>query len=231
MTKPREAANADYSYEEMKPKVGDPVQLNVKTSTASERYSVSLVGFVKGRTVIVTAPVLNGSIVLMREGQSVIVRSFSGTDAYAYASSVLRVCNSPVPYLHLAYPKSVKGVAIRKAVRAQFSLVGSVVNKQEAEPAKGYAVMITDISVSGASFTTSEAIATKGDEITLTFRAKPNDVESYPIIHCIVRSIVDEGGIGGDTLKLQYGVQFKDLPQDMALLLQNMIYKKLLENV
>jgi c-di-GMP-binding flagellar brake protein YcgR len=230
MTESSEAANADYNYEEMKPRIGDPVQLNVQTSTASERYAVNLVGLVKGRTVIVTAPILNGSVVLMREGQSVIVRSFSGTDAYGYASSVLRVCNSPIPYLHLAYPKSVKGVAVRKSARAHFNLIGSVVNKQEIEEAKGYAVIITDISVSGASFTASEAIANKGDAITLSFRAKPNDIESYPVINCIVKSIVDEGGIGGDTLKLHYGVQFKDLPQDTSLLLQNMIYKKLLEN-
>lgn len=227
---PDEGENTEFSYEDMKPKIGDPVQLHVKTGMASERYTVSLIGYVKGKTIIITAPSSNGYVALMREGQLVIVRSFSGTNAYGFSSNVLRVCSAPLPYLHLSYPKSVKCVAVRKTARVHFDLIGSVVSTTEGMDDKSYPTLISDISVSGASFTVNEPMAGMNDTLVLSFRTKVNDLDAYPAINCIVRSITDEGGIGGATIKLRYGVQFKDVPADVALLLQNMIYQKMLEN-
>lgn len=225
-----ESENTEFSFDDMKPRIGDPIQLHVKTGMASERYTVSLIGYVKGQTILITAPSSNGYVALMREGQLVIVRSFSGTNAYGFSSNVLRVYNTPIPYLHLPYPKSVKCVTVRKSARVHFNLIGSVVNTTEGVDDRSYPTLISDISISGASFTVNEPIAGMNDTLVLSFRTKVNDIDAYPAINCIVRSITDEGGIGGATIKLHYGVQFKDVPSDLVLLLQNIIYQKMLEH-
>lgn len=227
---PEEAGTAHYSFEEMKPRVGDAVQLQVRTDFSDERYPVKLIGFVKGRTVMVSTPAQDGAAILMREGQPVVVRSFSGKDAYGFSSSVLRVCNTPLPYLHLAYPKSVQSVAVRKTERARFHLIGSVVNVGNQDSSSSRPALISDISVTGASFTVSAAVAEKGERLDLSFRVKINETDMYPTITCVVRSISNENDIGSETEKYRYGVQFESVSQDVFLILQNMIFQKLLEN-
>jgi len=223
---PEEAEATHYSFEEMKPRVGDAMQLQVK----GERYPVKLMGFVKGRTVMVTTPVVDGSVILLREGQPVVVRSFSGKDAYGFSSGILRVCNAPLPYLHLAYPKVIKSVMVRKAERAEFDLIGTVLNTSNPEMDTSRPVRIRDFSVAGASFIASEPVGEKDDRISLSFRVRINEIDTYPTVGCIVRSVATEAGTGTVSDKHRYGVQFADVPQDVSLLMQNMVYQKLLEN-
>lgn len=224
--KPEEVEAAHYSFEEMKPRVGDAIQIEVK----GERYPVRLMGFVKGSTVMVTTPTVDGSMILLREGQPVVVRSFSGKDAYGFSSGILRVCNVPLPYLHLAYPKEVQSVAVRKTARAEFDLIGTVLNTSNPEVSASRPVRISDFSVAGASFSSPGAVGEKGDTLALTFRVRINETDTYPTVNCIVRSVAKEGSTGSTAEKLRYGVQFTDVPSDVSLLIQNMVYQKLLEN-
>lgn len=220
----------NYCFEELKPRVGDAIKLQVK----EERYPVKLMGYVKGTTIMVSTPVVDGGVILLREGQPVVVRSFSGKDAYAFSSSILRVCNSPLSYLHLAYPKAVQSVAVRKTERADFNLIGAVMNvsNQESRP-----VRITDLSITGASFIVGEMVGEKGDNLSLSFRVKLNELDAslaasciVPTVSCTVRSVVSESDVGATNEKFRYGVQFMEVPTDVSLLLQNMIYQKLLEH-
>jgi len=223
-----DAEAKSFSFEDLKPKVGDAIQLQVK----DDRYPVKLMGYVKGSTIMVTTPVFDGGVMLLREGQPVVVRSFSGKDAYAFSSSILRVCNSPLPYLHLAYPKMVQSVAVRKTARADFNLIGTVTNISNPETAASRPVRIADLSINGASFTMSELVGDKGDNLNLSFRVKLNEIEASLAVTvcCTVRSVISESAIGATAEKFRYGVQFTDVPTDVSLLMQNMIYQKLLEH-
>lgn len=227
-----ETESKNYSFEDLKPKIGDAIKLQIK----DERYPVKLMGYVKGVTIMVSTPVVDGGVILLREGQPVVVRSFSGKDAYAFSSNILRVCNAPLPYLHLAYPKTVQSVTVRKTARADFNLVGAVMNVDSPDKTASKAALITDLSISGASFTVGEKVGDKGDNLTLSFRVKLNEIESssaanciVPTVNCTVRSVIREPGAGSVADKFRYGVQFMDVPTDVSLLLQNMIYQKLLE--
>lgn len=222
-------AAMSFPFEELKPKIGDAIKLQVK----DERYPVTLIGYVKGRTIMVSTPVVDGGIILLRDGQPVVVRSFSGKDAYAFSSSILRVCNTPLPYLHLAYPKSVQCIVVRKSARAGFDLIGSVTNTDKPEMVANRPVRINDLSIAGASFIAAEQVGEKGDKLSLSFRVKLNDIDISlaTTVNCIVRSVISEPDMDSATDKLRYGVQFIDVPTDIFLLLQNMIYQKLLESV
>ncbi|BCB27899.1 hypothetical protein SKTS_27850 [Sulfurimicrobium lacus] len=217
-----------YSFEELKPRVGDAVQIQVM----DERYPVKLMGYAKGVTIMVSSPVVNGGVILLREGQPVVVRSFSGKDAYAFSSSILRVCNSPLPYLHLAYPKTVQSVTVRKTARAEFNLIGTVTNTTNPDLAANRPMRISDLSVSGASFSVDGSIGGKGDGLSLVFRVKLNETDTSVAITvcCVVRSVSSEPEVGAAADTLRYGVQFTDVPTDVSLLMQNMIYQKLLED-
>lgn len=227
--KPVEEAEAkSYSFEELKPRVGDSIQLQAM----DERYPVKLMGYAKGITIMVSSPVVNGGVILLREGQPVVVRSFSGKDAYAFSSSILRVCNAPLPYLHLAYPKTVQSVTVRKTARAEFNLIGTVTNASNPDLAASRPMRITDLSVSGASFTVDGKVGEKGDNLSLVFRVKLNETDTSVAITvcCVVRSVSGESEVGATADTLRYGVQFTDVPTDVSLLMQNMIYQKLLED-
>jgi len=226
--KAEEVETRNFCFDELKPKVGDAIQLQVK----DERYSVKLMGYVKGRTIMVSTPMADGGVILLREGQPAVVRSFSGRDAYAFSSSILRVCNAPLPYLHLAYPKTVQSVTVRKTARADFNLIGTVMNVSNPDMAASRPVRITDMSVTGASFTASELVGEKGDNLNMSFRVKLNEIDASlaTTVCCAVRSVTSESEIGSTADKFRYGVQFTDVPTDVSLLMQNMIYQKLLEH-
>ena len=222
--------NTQAQFEEMSPKVGDPFQIQTTTSFGEERHSVKLLGFLPGKTVMVGAPMVDGHLILMRESQNVIVRSFSGTAAHGFSTSIIKVCNSPISYLHLAYPKFVHKVSVRESARVAFNIIGTVVNLKNGEKSPSTPVSVVDVSTSGAAFVSTKKIAEKEDALRLTFRAKVKDIEVYPILPCIVRSIAIETG-ENDNHKYRYGIQFLELPTHEMLVLQSMVYQKMLEKV
>lgn len=223
-----ESETRNYVFEDLKPKVGDAIQLQVQ----EERYPVKLMGYAKGTTIMVSSPVVDGGVILLREGQPVVVRSFSGKDAYAFSSSILRVCSAPLPYIHLAYPKAVQSVAVRKTARADVDIIGAVNNVSKPDTGASRAVRICDLSVCGASFTVGEVVGEKGDSLNLAFRIKLDEIDANLSIKvcCTVCSVSSESDIGDAEGRFRYGVRFSDVPTDISLLLQNLIYQKLLDH-
>ncbi|TCV86714.1 flagellar brake protein [Sulfurirhabdus autotrophica] len=220
--------NLQGTFVEMKPNVGDPFQIQVSTSFGDERYSVKLLGYLPNGTVMVSAPEFDGHLVLCRENQNVIVRSFSGTAAFGFSSSIRKVCNTPISYLHLVYPKTVQKVSVRESARISFNIIGTVTNLNVGENSPGFPVSVVDVSTTGAAFVTNKKVAEKDDELRLTFKAKIKDIEVYPVLNCIVRSSTLESSESG-VEKYRFGIQFKDLPTQELLILQSMVYQKMLE--
>ena len=220
-------------FEDMSARIGDPLLLQVKSSFADERCKVKLIGYVPGRTVIIEAPSGEGNNVAMRVGQSVIARSFSGKLAYGFSTMVKTVCNSPIAYCHLLYPDFVQKVPVRESARVAFNVIGSAspLNEDgtERQEAAAFAVLLVDFSTSGASFVAQSGVAAKGQVLRLSFRIRIQDIEVTPSLQCIVRSSnpVDDSGNG----KHRFGLQFKDLQTQDKLVLQSMVYQKMLENV
>ena len=72
-TTPR-TREAEVRFEEIRLPVGESLQLQWLAGEQSIRHYSRLIGYVKGQSVLVTAPTVNGKVVLMREGQAVLVR-------------------------------------------------------------------------------------------------------------------------------------------------------------
>jgi hypothetical protein len=127
---------------------GDTLQLQPLLEGQTERFSVQVIGVMKGKSLLVTAPLVDGKLIFVRDGQTYLVRAFSGLNVCAFKARILKSQLQPFPYLHLSYPDSVQAMRIRKAMRAPASIIVAV-HDSEAGRQIG-AGKIIDLSVGGA---------------------------------------------------------------------------------
>ena len=118
-------------------KVGDVIQVQLSAEQSDTRSMARVIGYVPGTSLLIGTPRSNGSILRVREGQPLTLRLLTGSTVYGFESSVLRVCNLPFPYLHVAYPKEFASAVVRKAQRASTNIIASVDNPDQAGAAKG----------------------------------------------------------------------------------------------
>lgn len=186
------------------------------------RYAVQLIGFVKNRTVFVTAPALEGKIELIRDGQTFVVRAFSGKKAFAFTAVALKSLHSPHPYLILSYPKEVRCTVIRQSARVEVGIIASV---SLGQPERVGAARLTDLSMGGASATSKEPLGRKGEEGRIKFKVNAADIDSYLNVKVALRSVTEaEAGSG-----FKYGFEFIDLPVHDRLILSAFVHQTLVE--
>ncbi len=209
--------------ENVKLNIGDSIQLQVQSETDNSRYYVTLVGYLVGESVIVTTPTLDGNIMLIREGQSFVVRLFSGKSAYAFTALTKRVTNAPFPHLHLSYPKEVRGLVVRSSARAQ----ANIICHATVEGGAGVACVARDISMGGALLAAREQIGAVGEKLTLKLRVIVSEVEHLLTLPCMIRS-VSITTIGGDNApSIQHGVSFEKLSGQDTLVITALLYQNL----
>lgn len=183
--------------------VGESLELQPLEAPAI-RYSVRLVGFAKGQSVIVTAPTVDGKLAFIREGQAFVARSFFGKRAYAFSTSVIKVVHTPYSYLHLAYPAQVRLATVRRGARAKVNDIASIaLGEQE----RAGAAVLVDISTGGASAVASCTLGEAGERGRLIVRVNVADDEHYLTLNVSLRSVTaTENGDG-----YRHGFEFHDL--------------------
>jgi c-di-GMP-binding flagellar brake protein YcgR len=225
-TKPTAPGKISASFEDIKARVGDMFQVQLSTDSQEVRHSVKLMGYLAGKTIMITAPTVNNSVLLLREGQNLTVRAFSGTAAYAFSSEIIKVCNTPLPYLHLSYPKTIQKVPIRASARITFDLIGAATNLSHGNNA-ATPIVISDISTTGAAIAAATPLGKKEDTLRIAFRAKIHDIAVHPSLKCIIRSLTSTDD---DAYPIKYGLQFQELQTQDLLTLQSLVYQKILED-
>jgi c-di-GMP-binding flagellar brake protein YcgR len=214
------------NLEEAKLQIGDALQLQSLNEQNPVRYAVSLIGFAKGKSVMVSVPEIDGKLLIIRDGQTFVVRAFSGRNVYAFTAMVIKSTSAPFPHLHLSYPADVRGLAVRKGARAKVKIIFSA--SREDDPRFSAAGTIENMSISGALAVSKTPIGKKGDRVTIKFKALVAGIESFLALPCIVRAVnvdQDQASSGEN----HYGVEFVDAqPQDM-IVLSAFVYQKLLE--
>lgn len=226
-TDAREASRpqeASCSLEDTKLAIGDTLQLQGQADTGATRYYVKLIGYFKGKSLIVTTPSVDGKVLLMREGQAFVVRMFSGKSVYAFPASIFKVANVPYPHLHLTYPAQVRGLVIRSGARVKAKLIASI----QGTTGKVVAGSISNLSTGGAAVTVKEPVGLKGEVVAVKFRVAIDEVEQYLHLKGIIRSIHGEVDESGGSL-VQHGVQFADVPEAEHVSLTAYVYRKLFE--
>lgn len=223
---------SEFGFDDMKLQINSQLQLQITSELLQERLYVKLVGYSKGKSLMVSTPLVDGKVVFMREGQSLIVRAFSGRNAFAFNSNVLRVCNMPFPYLHLAFPVKVQGVAVRKAERVRINIIASISRIQGDKNGDAQPATIVNLSPAGAMIDARQPLGEIQDQIKIVARIKMDQIDTYLDVPGIIRSITrEEDTEAADFGIVHHGIQFQNLQQNDILLLQSVVYQKMIEGI
>ncbi|NEX62606.1 flagellar brake protein [Noviherbaspirillum galbum] len=186
------------------------------------RYTVRMIGFMKGKMVFVTPPAADGKFEFVREGQIFVARAFSGKKAYAFAAAAMKSVMTPHPYLLLSYPKEVRCTVVRRGVRAAVKLIASVTVGQ---PERTGAATLTDMSIGGTSGLLKQAIGVKGDEGIMKFKVHAAGQDEFLSVKIVLRSVAQaENGEG-----FRHGFEFVDLSIHDRLILSAFVHQTLAE--
>ena len=212
--------------EEARLQIGDVVSLQAVASDITARYSVKLIGMTKGRSVLVSTPMVDGKYLLMKEGQGFVLRGFSGKNAFAFSTQILKNLNTPYPYLHLSYPREVKSLVVRKGSRADVMLICAVTEIED--PKRTAAGNIINLSAGGALLVFREPFGEKGQTLLVKFKTVINGIEALLELKSVIRAVnVDRSGDG--ELPYRLGVQFTDIAPETSMPLLAYVYQELLE--
>lgn len=205
---------------------GDALQLQPMLEGQTERFTVHVIGVMKPKSVLVTAPVVDGKLIFVRDGQTYLVRAFSGLNVCAFKARVLKSQLQPFPYLHLSYPESVQAMRIRKAMRAPATIIVAVTQSEEGRQIG--AGKLVDISVGGAKMLSPMPLGDKGESLWLSFKVRLGEMEEYVKTPVVIRSVGEEDDEQGKRMK-SYGIQFGELEQSQRLIIMNLVYQHLLK--
>jgi c-di-GMP-binding flagellar brake protein YcgR len=220
-----EVTETEISLEEARLAIGDLVNLQTQSGEAVERYSVRLLGMSKGRSVLVTTPMVDGHYLLMREGQTFILRAFSGKNAYAFSTQILKSVNTPYPYLHLAYPREVRSLIVRRGARAAVKVICAITSCDDI-PLQA-AGTIVNLSVGGALITTRQPPGRKGQHLAIKFKVLLSGIEALLEIKTVIRAI-NQDTSGETDMLFQVGIQFVDVSPENSIPLLAFVYQELL---
>jgi c-di-GMP-binding flagellar brake protein YcgR len=201
--------------------VGEQLYLQLPDNP-SVRYIVKLIGFVKNKTVLITPPSVDGKLEFIRDGQTFIVRAFSGKKAYAFTAAAVKSVHSPHPYLHLSYPKQVRCTVVRQGARAEVNIIASV---SLGVPERMGAATLSDMSIGGASGMMKELLGKKGDKGRIKFKVFTVDHDEYLNVNAILRSV--SAAEQGDGFKC--GFEFVDLTPHEKVVLSAFVNQTLME--
>jgi hypothetical protein len=210
----------------IKPQVWERLQLRLLGRDAQVHYPVRLIGYIKDRSILITAPEAAGQHVDMSDGEMVEARMLTGGNIYVFQTAIQRLCVSPVHYLHLEYPARVRIQALRRSPWAAMDLPASVANAQGMEEFAN----IVNLSPDGAQLHVPAAMGTPGDMLRLTFRAGVDDLKTTLSLDAAirhvrpVRSATDEG-----RTMWEHGVAFGQVPIENALWLRCLVYQRIAE--
>lgn len=206
--------------------IGDTVQLQ-DFSSDRQRHFVRLIGFMNKKSVLVSHPRHDEKLNFIKEGDGFLVRGFAGTKTYEFNSNVISVCLTPYPYLHLAFPAQVKTNNMRGAVRIKLRLVCSV---QSHDNGQKVPAIIDDLSISGARIHAGKALGQVGDTVSVSLRMQLGEETQVFLVSSMIRNV----HAGTDSLTgeraVVHGIEFDRAQGVDLMVLQNFIYKSMLEN-
>ncbi len=223
---PQVSAETTATLDDVKLMPGDALQLQSMLEGQQERLTVRIIGAMKPKSVLVTAPSIDGKLIFVREAQPFLVRAFSGLNICAFKCKVLKAQHSPFPYLHLSYPDTVQLMRIRKAVRARVGIITAIYDSQGGKQIG--AGRIVDLSVGGAKMLSPNMVGSKDQIVFLAFKIKLDDLEEIIETTATIRSIGQEDDEEGRKM-VALGIQFESLHQHQRLIIMNLVYQYLLK--
>lgn len=219
------AAESVVGFEDTTLRMGDPLQVRFDDGT-DDRYAVRLIGAVEKRSLLVSHPIANGSMIFVKDGERLKVKALRGKFAYSFDTSVLKCQLAPYPYLHVTFPNLVRCTAVRKTHRIQLNAVASVGRVGQ----RGrVACNMKDLSIAGMLVHVPRELAVVGTEVEVAFRLQ---VSGEPVTFDVPGSI--RNARDPEEPSSQYracGLEFAELDRPQRNALQLFIYERMLSGL
>lgn len=219
------------SHVDLKLNIGDTLQLQHIDRGNRDRLLVKVIGYLAGRSLIVTTPKLDGRVLMMREGQPFVVRILSGNRVVGFNTKVIRNSASPYPYMHLAYPEEMEQIVVRKAQRIRLKLFASIKNDNPLfDFKKPQPATVVDMSTTGALATAEQRLAETDDDILLNFAFKMGGVEKFMSIPAKVRNVHQENRDDGE-VQFNHGLEFLSMEETEIIALHGYVYEQIVKSL
>jgi len=213
---------------------GDSLQLQFypPTSGSNEgRYYVRVIGYLAGKSIITTSPVVDGRLILLRQSQQFTVRLISGNAVHGFISSLLKKTTVPYPYIHLSYPETLESKTIRSAQRVNTRIIVTIQNLEPGkELVKSKSALLNDLSSAGALIVAPEELGDVGDMISISVKLLVAGTEEYLSISAIIRRVLGKITVEDKEVN-RYGVEFEMSEEREKLIIHGYVYEQIAKSM
>jgi c-di-GMP-binding flagellar brake protein YcgR len=208
--------------------VGSFLQLQAVNKPDSPRYQVRTIGYLPGGSVVVTTPLVNGKLAIVRPGQFFTVRMLRGESVMGFEAQVLQVYNAPYPHIHLAYPKQVERTVVRNARRVTANLPAKARNIKDGPDGTEHPVRFLDLSMTGVKLVAERPLGAIGDVLQLGFGLEVAGKQEQLVLLGTIRNLVvrDRENIERG---YSHGMQFSTINRFQQVLLHGWVLQCLTE--
>ena len=220
-------------FEAMKLQVGTRLQFLLERGGRKIHLFSTLIGYVPNEYLLAKIPMEKGLFFQFKEEERLLVRVFSGVQVFSFVSFVERLFLAGLYYMHLSFPTSVEGTALRKAVRVQVSMPAQVTTKLAGGAEQRTPAMLVNVSILGALLHCEKRLGEVGDPVSLSFEflVQPGD---YPVrieTKALIRAVMAQpSATAEDGHDFEMGVEFQGLDPTQLIMLQNLIYEAQIED-
>ncbi len=208
-------AHSELSFEALRLYPGAALQL--QSLGGETNHTVKFMGSIRGKSILVTLPIVNGKGIWVQAAQIYIIRGFTGKHAFAFETPAIMARTHPFPYIHFAYPSSVNSRAVRKSVRVKINLSATVVPRNNGNPIP---VTMADLSTTGSMVDSLAPIGEIGDVVKLVFSVAFESISADLDISAIMRSVQKpEAG-----KSLRTGLEFENIAYNDNLILRCFVH-------
>ncbi len=206
-----------------KVRLGDKVQLQFIPEDSRERLNARVIGHMPGKALIISAPSVNGKLILLRENQHFVVRMLRGNQVYGFNSEVLKYYTVPYPHVHLSQPADIESITVRGSRRVNTTLVVSVKDPQ----GKTVSATMLNTSATGALIKCGKPLGELNDVLQISIELTVSGIQKYLRFEATIRNLTQPEQSQIDDTDYRYGVQFGELDDDQRLLLNAFVHEQL----
>ena len=205
--------------------IGDAIQLQ-DSPEANQRYFVKLIGFLNKASLIVSHPKQGDQLLRVTDGQSFMVRGYSGRYTFEFDTEVLSATLIPYPLLHLLIPDQIICNTMRGAMRIKPNLAGWIELRDSSSAGMKIPMIVVDISTSGARVHAKRQFGKIGDVVDVACRLPIDDEEHLFLRSAVIRNSYNETLTEdrGSVAVVTYGLEFIQPEGSLRMALQNYIY-------
>jgi c-di-GMP-binding flagellar brake protein YcgR len=207
--------------------VGNTLQLQRISPDYTDRYSVTLIGYLEGKGLIVTTPLVHEKVQFIKDGMRFAVRILQGSNVMGFISTVTHSATKPFPHLHLSYPGEIESLAVRNAERINANLPALVRNTRDPDNDDSWQpALVKDLSMTGARLESIEPLGRKGERLVVKFEVDVcGEKEQIMVLTDICnRSVIRHHNDPEDS-RYCCGISFQQVNRFQEVMLNNCVLK------